>query len=90
MFKTIDRPASCEIRAVINFLNAKNVRPCETYGENAMSEGMVSKLVRMFNEGRKNVHDEERSCRPLLITEELVRCINEKVRSSRRFTISDL
>lgn len=97
MFKTIDRPASCEIRAVIKFLNARNVRPCEiyrqiseTYGENAMSEGMVRKWVRMFNEGRENVHDEERSGRPSLITEELVRCIDEQVRSNRRFTISDL
>ncbi|GBM94866.1 hypothetical protein AVEN_210627-1 [Araneus ventricosus] len=74
MFKTIDRPASCEIRAVIRFLNARNVPPCEiyrqiseTYGEDAMSEGMVRKWVRMFNEGRENVHDEERSGRPRLI-----------------------
>ncbi|GBN18261.1 hypothetical protein AVEN_73891-1 [Araneus ventricosus] len=71
MFKTIDRPASCEIRHVIKFLNAITVRPCEiyrqiseTYGENAMSEGMVRKWVRMFDEGRENVHDEERSGRP--------------------------
>ncbi|GBO46363.1 hypothetical protein AVEN_177273-1 [Araneus ventricosus] len=55
-----------------------------------MSEGMVRKWVRMFNEGRENVHDEERSGSPSLITEELVLCIDEKVRSNRRFTISDL
>ncbi|GBM09609.1 hypothetical protein AVEN_60249-1 [Araneus ventricosus] len=46
MFNTIDRPASCEMRAFIKFLNARNVRSCEiycqiseTYGQNAMSEG---------------------------------------------------
>ncbi|GBN86616.1 hypothetical protein AVEN_119610-1 [Araneus ventricosus] len=37
MFKTIDRPANCEIRAVIKFLNARNVRPCEIYRQ--ISEG---------------------------------------------------
>ncbi|GBN81083.1 hypothetical protein AVEN_205016-1 [Araneus ventricosus] len=55
-----------------------------------MSKGTVWKWVRMFNEGRENVHDEERSGHPSLITEELVRCIDEKVRSNRRFAISDL
>ncbi|GBL98107.1 hypothetical protein AVEN_84603-1 [Araneus ventricosus] len=66
MFKTIDRSASGEIRAIIQFLNARDVRPCEnyrqiseTYGDNAMSEGTVRKWVRMFNEGRENVHDED-------------------------------
>jgi hypothetical protein len=34
---------------------------CEVYGENAMSDGMVRKWVRQFNEGRENVHDEARS-----------------------------
>jgi hypothetical protein len=41
----IENPASCEIRSVINFFIAKNVRPaeiyrqvCEVYGENAMSD----------------------------------------------------
>jgi hypothetical protein len=67
MFKTIERPADCEVRSVIRFLNARNVKPadihrqirvCEVYGENAMSDGMVRKWVRQFNEGHENVHDE--------------------------------
>jgi hypothetical protein len=44
----IENPASCEIRSVLKFLNAKNVHPaeiypqvCEDYGENAMNDGMV-------------------------------------------------
>jgi hypothetical protein len=47
------------------FLNSRNVKPadihrqiCEVYGETAISDGMVRKLVRKFNEGRDNVHDE--------------------------------
>jgi len=59
MFKTIDRAAECEIRAVISFLNANNVltsgihqQICQVYGDNAMSDGMVRKWVRMFSEGR--------------------------------------
>ena len=65
MFKTIERAADCEIRSVIHFLNARNVLPseihhqiCQVYGDNAMSDGMVRKWVRMFNEGRENVHEE--------------------------------
>ncbi|GBM77575.1 Galactoside 2-alpha-L-fucosyltransferase 1 [Araneus ventricosus] len=60
MFKRTDRPASCEIRAVIKFLNARNVRPCEiyrqiseTYEENAMSgDPMRLPVSIQCNEGR--------------------------------------
>jgi len=55
-----------------------------------MSDGMVRKWVRMFNEGRENVHDEVRSGRPSLVNDDLVRTVNERVRDGRRFTISDL
>ncbi|KFM63861.1 hypothetical protein X975_08668, partial [Stegodyphus mimosarum] len=48
MFKTISSPTDCEIRAVIKFLNARNVKPAEiyqrvteVYGEYAISDGMV-------------------------------------------------
>jgi len=63
---------------------------CQVYGDNAMSHGMARKWVRMFNEGRENVHDEARSGRPSLVNDELVRNFNERVRDDRRFTISDL
>jgi len=63
MFKTIEGAADCEIWSVIHFLNARNVLPteihhqiCQVYGDNEMSDGMVRKWVRMFNEGRENVH----------------------------------
>jgi len=75
------------------FLNARNVLPievnhqiCQVYGDN----GMVRKWVRMFNEGRENVHDEARSGLPSLVNDDFVREVNERVRDDRRFTISDL
>jgi len=59
MFKTTEGAADSEMRSVICFLNARNVRPseihhqiCQVYGDNAMSDDMVRKWVRMFNEGR--------------------------------------
>jgi transposase len=55
-----------------------------------MTAGMVRKWVRMFNEGRENVHDEKRSGHPFLVNDDLVRKVNERVRDERRFTISDL
>jgi len=60
------------------------------YGDIVMSDGMVRKWVRMFNEGRENVHDEVRSGRPSLANDDLVCKVNERVRDDRRFTISDL
>jgi len=96
MFKTNEWAADCEIRSVIRFLKARNVLPseihhqiCQVYGDNAMSDGMVRKWVRMFNEGRQNAHDEARSGRPSLVNDDLVSKVNERVRDDRRFTISD-
>ncbi|GBN36936.1 hypothetical protein AVEN_119687-1 [Araneus ventricosus] len=61
MFKTIADPANCEMRSVIRFWNAKNVKPAEIhrqlveiYGENVMTDGMVRKWIRQFNDGRTN------------------------------------
>jgi len=60
------------------------------YGDNAMSDGMVRKWVRMFNEGRENMNDEARSGRSSLVNDDLVRKVNESVRDDRRFTIFGL
>ncbi|GBN21765.1 hypothetical protein AVEN_155627-1 [Araneus ventricosus] len=79
MRKSIENPAECEMLSVIHLLNAKDVKAyeihrqiSEVYDENIMSEGMVRKWVRQFKDGRTNVHDEERSGRPSVITEDLV------------------
>ena len=42
---------------------------CQVYGDNATSDGMVRKWVRMFNEGRENVHDKARNGRPSLVND---------------------
>jgi len=96
-FKTIEGAADCETQSVIRFLNARNVLPseihhhiCQVYGDNAMSDAMVRKWVRMFNEGRENVHDKARSGRSSLVNDDLLRKVNERVRDDRCFTISDL
>ncbi|KAG8251943.1 hypothetical protein J6590_069118 [Homalodisca vitripennis] len=44
-----------------------------------MSERVVRKWVRMFNGSRKNVHDENQSGRPSLVTDDLVRAVDEKI-----------
>jgi hypothetical protein len=55
-----------------------------------VSDGMVRKWVRIFNEGREKVHDEARSGHPSLVNDDLVRKVNEIVCDDRLFTISDL
>ena len=50
---------------------------CQVYGDNAMSDGIVRKWVRICNERRENVHDEARSGRPSLVNDDLVRKVNE-------------
>ncbi|GBM52236.1 hypothetical protein AVEN_31053-1 [Araneus ventricosus] len=94
MFKTVADPADCEVRSVIRFLNAKNVKPAEIprqlaeiYGENVMTDGMVRRWVRQFNDGRTNVHDEARSGRPSVVNDGLVAKVNEKIRGNSGFTI---
>ncbi|KFM76387.1 hypothetical protein X975_20813, partial [Stegodyphus mimosarum] len=93
MFKTISSPADCEIRAVIKFLNARNVKQAEiyhqvteVYGEYAISDGMVRKWVRRFNAGRTNVHAE----RPSVVTDDLVRKVDEAIHENRHFTMTIL
>jgi transposase len=87
MNEKIDNPADCEVRSVIRFLNAQNVRAIDiyrqltaVYGEGVMNESSVRKWCRMFNEVRTNVHNEERPGRPSLITEDLKKQIDEQIR----------
>lgn len=97
MSAAIENPAKCEVRAVIRFLLAKNLSAadihrelCAVYGPNIISEGVVRQWVRLFKSGRTNIHDDERSGRPSVASDDLVTKIDERVRESRRFTISEL
>ena len=67
----ISYPADCEVRGVIRFLQAENVRPCEirdrlvaVYGEHVMNAASLRKWCTMFTNGRTDVHDAVRSGRP--------------------------
>jgi hypothetical protein len=44
----------------------------------------------MFNEGRTNVHDEDRSGRPSLITEDLKNRIDQHIRTNRLYLFTHL
>jgi len=90
MFKKIENPAACEMRSVIRFFKVKNMTPaeihrqlCDVYGEHAMSSSMVRRWARLFNEGRENVLDDPRSCRPSVVNEVLVRAVEAKFRENR-------
>jgi len=92
----LSSPAKCELRSVIRFLNAKKNSPVEihrqlveVYGEKCMDIKNVRKWCREFNEGRINVHDEQRSGRPSLPDSTVAR-IDEMVRSNRRITLEEI
>ena len=55
-----------------------------------MSESKFRQWCRLFKEGRKNVHEEERSGRPSVITDDLMEKVNTTICGNRRFTISEL
>ncbi|UYV72450.1 hypothetical protein LAZ67_9003194 [Cordylochernes scorpioides] len=59
------------------------------YGEKCMDIKNVRKWCREFNEGRINVHDEQRSGRPSL-PESTVARIDEMVRANRRITLEEI
>jgi transposase len=54
----------------------------EVYGEHAMSNSMVWRWVRHFNEGGENVHDDP-SGKPSVINEDLVHTEEEKIQENR-------
>ena len=93
----ISNPADYEVRGVIRFLQAENVRPSEinrrlvaVYGEHVMNTAGVRKWCTMSRDGRTNVHDAERSGRPSVITDPLKQKVNRILRENRHFTISDV
>ena len=74
MAAPIQSPVKCEVRSVIRFLNAKRERPVEIHKQifavygNVMNQQNVTKWCREFSEGRTDVHNEQRSGRPSLIS----------------------
>ena len=83
MRAAIENPASREVRSVIRSLLVENHKTieihrqlCKVYGNDVMSEGGVRQWCIMFKNGRNNFHNEERSGRLTIVTDELVAKIN--------------
>jgi len=78
MAPPIQSPAKCDVRSVIRFLNAKGERSAEIHKQivavygNVMNRQNETKWCRECSEGRTDVHDEQRSGRPSLISDELL------------------
>jgi transposase len=96
MAAPIQGPAKCEVRSIIHFLNAKYELPVEihkqivaVYGK-VMNRQSVTKWCCEFSEVRTDVHDERRSGRPSLISDDLLQEIEEEMRANRRVTIREL
>ena len=84
------------MRSVIRFLFVENHKPieihrklCKVYGNEVMNEGGVRQWCIMFKNGCTNFHDEERSGRQTIVTDELVAKINEKIHENCHFTITE-
>ena len=59
------------------------------YGS-VMNRQNVTKWCREFSEGRTDVHDEQRSWRPSLISDDLLQEIEGEIRENRSVTIREL
>ncbi|UYV69676.1 hypothetical protein LAZ67_7000181 [Cordylochernes scorpioides] len=73
----------------VDVKGGSNTRLVEVYGEKCMDIKNVRKWCREFNEGRINVHDEQRSGRPSL-PESTVARIDEMVHANRRITLEEI
>jgi hypothetical protein len=85
MAAPIRSPAKCKVRSVVRFLKAKGERPAKIHRQivavygNVMNWQNVTKWCRELCEGRTDVHDEQWSCRPSLISNDLLQEIEEKL-----------
>jgi hypothetical protein len=55
-----------------------------------MSGGTLRQRCRMFRDGRTNVHNEERSGWPSVVSDDLVQTVDQKICERWSFTISEL
>ncbi|KAG5324866.1 SETMR methyltransferase, partial [Pseudoatta argentina] len=94
---SIQSPAKCEIRRVIRYLVWKGKTPVEVYnevktayGDKGMNRTSVFKWCREFKNGRTSVHDDQRSGRPSILTDDIVEKIENALRDDRRLTVDEL
>ncbi|KAG5320738.1 GVQW3 protein, partial [Pseudoatta argentina] len=76
---SIQSPAKYEIRSVIRYLVWKGKTPVEVrnevktaYGDKGMNRTSVFKWCREFKNGRTSVHDDQRSGRSSILTDDIV------------------
>ncbi|KAG5311603.1 SETMR methyltransferase, partial [Pseudoatta argentina] len=93
----IQSPAKCEIRSVIRYLVWKGKTPVEVYnevktayGDKGMNRTSVFKWCREFKNGRTSVHDDQRSGRRSILTDDIVEKIENALRDDRRLTVDEL
>ncbi|UYV69306.1 hypothetical protein LAZ67_6003196 [Cordylochernes scorpioides] len=90
--------STCELRSVIRFFTAKNETAVNihrnlvsVYGKECMSIQMVRRRRSWFLEGQQNVHDDERSGRPVTATDNAaVAAVRNVVKADRRVTIDEI
>ncbi|KAG5316575.1 SETMR methyltransferase, partial [Pseudoatta argentina] len=89
--------AKCEIRSVIRYLVWKGKTPVEVYnevktayGDKGMNRTSVFKWCREFKNGRTSVHDDQRSGKPSILTDDIVEKIENALRDDRRLTVDEL
>ena len=96
MAAPIQSPAKCEVASVVRFLNAKSDRLAEIHKQivavygNVMNRQNVTKWCREFSEGKTDVHDDQRSGRPFLISHDLLQEIEGEILANRHVTITEL
>jgi phosphopentomutase len=75
----------------------EKVRPSEidgrlvaVYGEHVMNAASVRKGCMMFMNGQMDVHDDERSGRPSVLTDALKQKVSRIIRENRHFSMSEV
>jgi hypothetical protein len=51
---------------------------CVVYDQNVKCEGTIRHWCRMFKDGQTDVHNEERSGRPSVVSDDLVQSVHQK------------
>jgi transposase len=93
MAAPIQSPAKCEVRSVIQFLNTSGEISAEIHKQivavyaKVMNRQNVTKWCHEFSEGRTDVHDEQRSGRPSLISDDSLQEIEGEIHANRRVVI---
>ena len=96
MAALIQSPAKCEVRSVMRFINAKGECPAEIHKQivavygNIMNQQIVTKRCCEFSEGRTDVHDEQRSGRQSLMSDNLLQEIEGEIHANQSMTIREL